>query len=271
MDCTSQELRELIEAVHESTGSDFRDYGPESLKRRALRCAAEFGMPTLGQFRERVIGDPAAMERLRFFLTVPVTAMFRDPEFFGAFRDHAAPLLRTHPFIRLWVAGCSTGEEVYSLAILLHEHGLLERSQIYATDLNDAAVAAAAAGEFSVGSIAEYASNYRAYAGRGEFRDYYRIDGGRAVLQPFLRQNVIFARHNLATDASFNECHAIFCRNVLIYFNRALQARVHRLLYGSLRIFGYLGLGRSESMRFAASEDCYEALARRERLYRKIK
>jgi chemotaxis protein methyltransferase CheR len=178
--------------------------------------------------------------------------------------------LRTHPFLRLWVAGCSTGEEVYSLAILLHEEGLYERARIYATELQPAALAHAMNGIYTLASMREYTQNYHESGGAADFSEYYVADSHAARIRPFLRENVVFAAHNLVSDRSFNEFHVVFCRNVMIYFNRELQVHVHDLIYESLAMWGYLGLGRSESVRFSSHEECYEQKGS-VRLYRKIR
>jgi len=218
-----------------------------------------------------VLADPACMARLLPCLTVSVSSMFRDPAFFLALREHVVPILRTYPFARLWVAGCSTGEEVHSLAILLHEEGLYERCRIYATDVDESALARAKAGIFPLSAMQEYTRNYQKAGGRGAFAEYYTAGHDAVVFRPYLRDNVVFAAHNLAGDASFNEFHGILCRNVMIYFNRSLQDRVHKLLYDSLAPFGYLGLGHCESVRFSPFESVYEAVSLKERLYRKIR
>jgi chemotaxis protein methyltransferase CheR len=263
-------LRRLLEAVYDRYGFDFRHYAASSLKRRVLRSVVEERLDTIDALRARVLENADAMARLQAALTIHVTAMFRDPGFFLAFREQAVPALRTYPFLRLWVAGCSTGEEVYSLAILLHETGLYPRCRIYATDVSDRVLETAKAGIFPLAPMQEYTRNYQRAGGDRAFAEYYTADSEFAIFRPFLRENVLFAAHNLAGDASFNEFHAVFCRNVMIYFNRELQDRVHGLFHESLLTFGYLGLGRSETTRFSAYEKCYQPVAERERLYRKI-
>ena len=265
------ELHLLLQSVFEKYGIDFREYAYSSLKRRVMRRVFDEDTGTISRLREKVLTDSDAMERLQTELTIHVTAMFRDPEFFLAFREQALPVFKTYPYVRLWVAGCSTGEEVYSLAILLHEAGLSSRCRLYATDVSATVLDKAKAGIFPLAAMQTYTRNYQLAGGERAFAEYYTADSDSAVFRPFLRQNVIFAAHNLVGDASFNEFHAIFCRNVMIYFNRTLQNRVHKLFYDSLRTFGFLGLGRSETMRFTSYEDCYESIAQRERLYRKIK
>jgi chemotaxis protein methyltransferase CheR len=260
----------LLETVNERTGLDFRDYAPSSLHRRIQRRVIAERLDSVAALDQLVKAQPAALARLAEALTVPVTSMFRDPAFFREFRARVAPLLRTHPFLRLWVAGCSTGQEVYSLAIVLHEEGLYERSRIYATELQPATLDQASSGIYPLATMQEYTRNYQEAGGTADFSDYYTADAASAIVRPYLRRNIVFAVHNLVSDRSFNEFHLIFCRNVMIYFNRTLQQRVHDLLYESLALWGYLGLGRSESVRFSQHEHRYEPVSERERLYRKI-
>lgn len=260
----------LLETVNDRTGLDFRDYAPSSLHRRIQRRVSAEQVDSIAALDQLIKAQPAALARLTEALTVPVTSMFRDPAFFREFRARVAPLLRTHPFVRLWIAGCSTGQEVYSLAIVLHEEGLYERSRIYATELQPAPLDQAASGIYPLAMMQEYTRNYQEAGGTADFSDYYSADASSAIVRPQLRQNVVFAVHNLVSDRSFNEFHLIFCRNVMIYFNRTLQQRVHDLLYDSLAMWGYLGLGRSESVRFSQHEHRYEPVSERERLYRKI-
>jgi chemotaxis protein methyltransferase CheR len=271
MDVESRELKGFLEAVFARYGVDFRDYAYSSLRRRVLRQVIEEKAASIPDLQKLVLADTSAMERLLATLTIHATAMFRDPDFFKALRQEVLPVLRTYPFIRLWVAGCSTGEEVYSLAILLHEECLYSRCRIYATDLRESVLERARSGIFPLAMMRDYTRNYQLAGGQNAFAEYYTSDHESVVFRPYLRENVIFATHNLVGDSSFNEFHMIFCRNVMIYFNRSLQDRVHRLFYESLVTFGYLGLGRSETMRFSESENNYQAISTRERLYRKIK
>ena len=263
-------VMEILQCVYDKTGIDFREYAFASIRRRVLACMQDEGLATVAELRDLVCGSDAAMGRILKMLTLPVTSMFRDPQFYAEFRERAVPLLRTHPYLRLWVAGCSSGQEVYSLAILLHEEGLYERSRIYATDLQSRALEQAKRAIFPVAVMQDYTRNYQAAGGTRAFSDYYTADGHAALIRPFLQKNVIFGMHNLATDQSFNEFQVIFCRNVMIYFSAPLQERVHRLVYESLAPLGYLGLGRGETVRFSPHEERYEAVSARERLYRKI-
>jgi chemotaxis protein methyltransferase CheR len=260
-----------LDSIFTRYGWDFRAYAPASLKRRVTRHLQLEGLPSVGALREQVLSDPVAMNRFFSSLTVHVSAMFRDPMFFRVFREQVTPLLATYPYLRLWVAGVATGEEAYSLAIILHEANLLERSRIYATDISDRVLERASSGIYPLAQMRDYTRNYQAAGGQSSFGDYYTADSANAVLRPFLRCNLVFAAHNLVGDASFNEFHVIFCRNVMIYFDRNLQSRVHQLFYQSLLTFGYLGLGRSETVRFSHHEADYEMVGEHQRLYRKIK
>jgi chemotaxis protein methyltransferase CheR len=263
------EIELLLEAVDRHYGFDFRGYALGSLRRRLWRQAAAEGVRSISGLQERVLHDPEAMERLLAGLSVNVTTMFRDPSFYVAFREQVVPLLRTYPFIRVWNAGCSTGEETYSLAILLEEEGLYERARIYATDFNAEVLRHARAGELPLDRMREYTQNYQRAGGTKEFSAYYSVETGMARLDERLSANVVFAQHNLASDRSFNEFNVILCRNVLIYFGRDLQRRVHRLFYDSLARFGMLALGQKETLRFTDVDDCYEELNAREKIYRR--
>jgi chemotaxis protein methyltransferase CheR len=226
-------------------------------------------LTTVTQLLDRVLHDTDAMERLLLQLSVNVTAMFRDPSFYKAFREKVVPLLRSYPFIRIWHAGCSTGEEVYSMAILLEEEGLYERSRLYATDMNEAVLAQARKGIFPVSVMPEYAKNYALAGGKAQLSDYYLSRYDFALFRQSLRRNVVFAHHNLVTDGSFNEFNVILCRNVMIYFDRELQGAVHRLFHTSLRRFGVLALGRKESLRGTAHEHDYAELDPIEKIFRR--
>ena len=264
------ELSLLLEGVYRRYGFDFREYAPASLRRRVWRRVHAEGVTTLSALQDKLLHDPACMERLLLDLSINVTAMFRDPTFYVAFREKVVPLLRTYPFTRVWVAGCSTGEEVYSLAILLHEAGVYERTRIYATDINDAVLDRARSGVFPLDKMREYTQNYISAGGEQAFSEYYVAKYDGAQFQRSLVENVVFAQHNLVSDRSFNEFNVVVCRNVMIYFDRALQDRVHRLFYDSLINFGVLALGAKESIRFSPFEDRYEELDAAERLYKKV-
>jgi chemotaxis protein methyltransferase CheR len=264
------EMELLLEGVYRQYGYDFRGYAPGSLKRRLWRRAYAENVPTLSALQERVLHDPECMERLLQDLSISVTSMFRDPGFYVALRENVIPRLRTYPFVRIWNAGCSTGEETYSLAILFREAGLGERVRIYATDINDSVVARARSGMFPLERMRDYTENYVRAGGGEEFSSYYTAEGDHARFDPALTDRIVFAQHNLASDRAFNTFNLVVCRNVMIYFGKELQDRVHDLLYESLETFGMLALGRKESIKFSPRESCYESLDPDERIYRKL-
>ncbi len=265
----NRELSLLFEAVFQHCGHDFRNYARASIQRRVQARVQAEGLRWISELQSLILRDPAACERFLLGLTVHVTALFRDPAFYLAFRHEVLPWLRTHSFFRLWVAGCATGEEVYSLAILLHEADLTGRARVYATDWCETVIAKAKAGVWPLANMRAYTENYHQAGGQRDFSEYYTAGDDRAVMAAALRQNVLFAPHNLVTDASFNEFHVILCRNVMIYFNRALQARVHRLIFDSLAPQGFVCVGRSESLRFTPHEQDYAPLNAAERIYRR--
>lgn len=264
------EIALLVDGVYQHYGCDFRNYAYASLRRRVWNVVRSERLGTVTSLLDRILHDPACMERFLAQLTVNVTAMFRDPTFYVAFREQVVPLLRAYPFIRIWHAGCSTGEEVYSMAILLEEEDLYSRCRLYATDLNEVALKAARDGIFPLENMKEYADNYAAAGGKAALSDYYTSASyDHVIFRQALRKNVVFSHHNLATDGSFNEFNVILCRNVMIYFNPTLQSRVHNLFYESLRRFGILVLGHKESLKGTVRETNYEELDGRERIYRK--
>ncbi len=271
VDLEAIEVDLLTQGIYQHYGFDFRDYSLPSLRRRLWKRVYAEGLSTISALQDKVLHDPACMERLLLDLSINITAMFRDPSFYLAFRQKIVPLLRTYPFVRIWHAGCSTGEEVYSMAILLQEEGLYERSRIYATDINEAVLQRAKDGIFPLSSMQENTANYIAAGGTGTFSAYYTARYDNALFRPSLRENVVFAQHNLVTDASFNHFNVIFCRNVLIYFNNQLQDRVQELFLNSMELFGILGLGKKETIRYTAVADHYEDLDVAERLYRRIR
>ena len=263
------ELDCLMEAVYRRYGWDFREYSPASLRRRVWRRVRREGLESVSALQERILREPTVMERLLLDLSINVTAMFRDPSFYRALREQIVPLLRTYPFTRIWNAGCSTGEEVYSIAIVLQEEGIYDRARIYATDLNENVLERAHEAVFPLAKMKDYTQNYIRSGGTRSFSDYYTSAYDAAAFDSSLTRNIVFAQHNLVSDRSFNEFHLIVCRNVMIYFDRSLQSRVHELFHSSLVRFGILALGHRESIRFSPFEDCYEELDGRERLYRK--
>ena len=265
------ELGLLLEAVYRQYGYDFRQYALASLRRRVWRRVKEERLGSITALTDQLLHDPACMARLLGDLSINVTAMFRDPGFYVSFAEHVVPQLRTYPFTRIWVAGCSTGEEVYSLAILLTEHELYDRTRIYATDINQLAVDQARRGVYPLDRMQEYTENYIRARGKRSFSEYYVAAYDGALFDATLGENVVWAQHNLAQDRTFNEFQVILCRNVLIYFDKELQNKVQRLFYDSLTRFGTLCLGNKESMRFSAYEDSYEVVDPQAKIFRRIK
>jgi chemotaxis protein methyltransferase CheR len=265
------EIELLLEGVYRHYGFDFRSYAYASIRRRLWKRVEGEGLLTISDLQARILHDQDAMERLLLDLSVNVTSMFRDPHFYREFRDVVVPTLRTYPFIRIWHAGCSTGEEVFSMAILLEEEGLYDRARLYATDINDVVLQRARQGIFPLERMQEYTDNYIRAGGRRSFSEYYTAKYDGALFSPTLTRNVVFSQHNLVTDRSFSEFTVIFCRNVLIYFDKQLQNRVHKLFYDSLVTFGVLALGSKESLKFSQYEPCYEKISNTEKLYRKVR
>jgi chemotaxis protein methyltransferase CheR len=263
------EFRLLIEAIYQLYHYDFRGYAAASLKRRLRTALVRFDCRTLSQLQDRLINEPGFFGSLLNFLTVPVSEMFRDPDYFRAIREQVVPLLRTYPSIKIWVAGCSTGEEVYSLAILLREEGLLERTLIYATDINPQTLEKAEAGVYEVDRIPAFTESHRRSGARSSLSDYYVAAYGRAVFDKTLRRRVVFSDHSLATDSVFAEVQLVSCRNVLIYFNRDLQDRALRLFREALCRKGFLGIGSKESLRFSAEAGAFDDFVRQEKIYQK--
>lgn len=264
------EINLLLEGVFRYYGFDFRNYAPASLKRRIWKIIQAENLTSISGLQEKILHDPAYLDRFLLGLSVNVTAMFRDPSFYLAFRSKVVPLLRTYPFIRIWCAGCSTGEEVYSMAILLEEEGLYYRCRLYATDMNEMVLKRAKAGIFPLALMQEYTQNYLQAGGKQSLSAYYTAAYDNAIFRSSLKENIVFSAHNLVSDSSFNEFNVILCRNVLIYFNQTLQKRVHNLLYESLCMFGVLGLGHKESLKLTSHDQHYQELESREKLYRKI-
>jgi chemotaxis protein methyltransferase CheR len=264
------EIDLLLEGLYRAHGFDFRDYSRGSIKRRLLELMRLEELATVSEFQNRVLHDAAALDRFLLGLAVHATAMFRDPSFYLTFRKEVVPLLKTYPTVQIWVAGCSTGEEVYSLAILLQEEGLYPKCRIYATDISQAILRRAREGIFPLAAMREYTANYHQAGGVNEFSDYYTAHYDSVMFSASLKNNLVFSEHNLATDGSFNEFQVILCRNVMIYFNKELQARVHNLLYDSLSMFGVFGLGNKESLKFTPRAESYNHLNGTDKLYRKV-
>ncbi|MCD6059846.1 MAG: cheR [Moraxellaceae bacterium] len=263
------ELTLLLEAIYQRYGYDFRSYSRASLQRRVDQHLLVTGIKHTGELIHRILHEGEAFGALLSNLTINVTEMFRDPDFYKTFREKVVPVLRTHPFLKIWHAGCATGEEIYSMAILLEEEGLYERSQIYATDIDKEVLEKARRGIFAVTDLRKYSDNYKKAGGKGSLADYYTAKYDNVIMDPRLKKNVIFADHDLATDQVFGEMQVIFCRNVIIYFNRELQNRVFQLFHDSLDIGGTLCLGSKESMRFASCADDFDVIDKIQRIYRK--
>lgn len=265
------EVELLLQAIFRAYGYDFRNYAYDSIRRRIRHGMQALGENEISALIPSILHHPDRMRLLLRSLVVNVTEMFRDRLMFRAFREKVVPFLRTYPHIRIWHAGCSTGEEAMSMAILLEEEGLYDRSRIYATDIDEAALEKARSGIFPLRSMKLYTQNYINAGGTRDFADYYTADRDSVKFQSSLQRNITYARHNLATDQSLNEFNVILCRNVLIYFDRTLQNRVHRLFRESLSMFGVLALGSRESIHLSECSDSYETIDDAERLYRRIK
>ncbi|SHL57151.1 chemotaxis protein methyltransferase CheR [Chitinophaga jiangningensis] len=257
---SNTELQELIYIIQHQYGYDFNDYAKASLKRRFVRFMGHASVDTLVELKTRLQTEPAFFKRMVEYITVNVTEMFRDPGFYKLLREEVLPRLATYPIIKIWHAGCATGEEVYSMAILLQEAGLLERSRLYATDMNAANLEKANTGIVPMKWMKDYTHNYIQSGGRHDFSDYYTARYDNAIIHPSLRKNIIFFQHNLVTDQVFNEFQLICCRNVFIYFNRPLQEKVVSLFYDSLATRGYLALGMKESMLFSKERKKFEVV-----------
>ena len=263
------ELKLLIDAIYHMYHYDFRSYAPASLRRRIKIAMHRFDCTTLSRLQDRLMHEPGIFAMLLDYLTVQVSEMFRDPGYFKSIREQVVPLLRTYPSLRIWVAGCSGGEEAYSLAILLREEGLLAKSLIYATDINPRTLQSAAAGVFDIDRVAGFTANHHRSGARSSLSDYYTAAYGRAVFDKSLKDHIVFSDHSLATDSVFAEVQLVSCRNVLIYFNRTLQDRALGLFHESLCRQGFLGLGAKESMRFSAQSVDFMEFLRDQRIYQK--
>jgi chemotaxis protein methyltransferase CheR len=264
------ELGLLLEAIFLRYGYDFRGYARASLKRRIVSALARFGCTTVTELQQRLIHDAAVFPLLLDFLTVQVSEMFRDPSYFRALREQVVPILRTYPSLKVWVAGCSSGEEAYSIAILLREEGLLERTLIYATDINASALKRAQAGVYDIERLPLFTENHRKSGARSSLSDYYTAGYGGGLFDASLRDHIVFSDHSLATDAVFAEVQLVSCRNVLIYFDRPLQDRALGLFHEALSHKAFLGIGAKESVRFSSQAARFSELSAQDRLYRKV-
>jgi len=263
------EVRLLIDAIYQRFQYDFRQYSPASVRRRLTQATRALGCKTISALQDRVLHDPSAFPTLLQYLTVQVSDLFRDPGYFRALRERMVPILRTYPSLKIWIAGCSNGEEVYSFAILLREEGLLDKTTLYATDINPEALRAAEAGIYPLDRLKAFTANHQASGAPCSLSTYYTAKYGSAAFDRTLRKNVVFADHSLATDAAFAEVQIVSCRNVLIYFERALQDRAVALFRDALCARGFLGLGAKETLRFSKHEAAFDVFVPEERWYRR--
>ncbi|HHB91631.1 MAG TPA: protein-glutamate O-methyltransferase CheR [Thioploca sp.] len=270
IDIQNIELQLLLQAIYLKYGYDFRNYAKASIKRRVQHRLSKDGLESISAMQKKVLYDVSFFETLLLDLSINVTEMFRDPKFYLALRKVVIPHLKKYPFLKIWHAGCSSGEEVYSMAIILKEEGLYDRTQIYATDMNEIVLKQAKDGIFNISRLKQYTANYQKAGGQESFSNYYTAHYDHAVMSKSLKENILFSDHNLATDGVFGEMNLIMCRNVLIYFNRDLQNRVLGLFSDSLPNDGILSLGSKESIRFSAFSNNFEDVVREEKIYRKI-
>ncbi|MGL1932310.1 MAG: protein-glutamate O-methyltransferase CheR [Desulfotalea sp.] len=263
------EITLLLEAIFQRYGFDFRHYSSTHIKRRLEHRRKLLGGISYSEMQSRIIYEEDFFETILLDLSINVTEMFRDPWFYRAVREKVVPHLQTYPFIKVWHAGCSAGQEVYSMAILLEEEGMKKRSQIYATDFNELILSKAKDAIYPLDIVREYTANYIKSGGENEFSEYYTADNNNVILKKYLKEQILFSSHNLATDGVFGEMHVIFCRNVLIYFDRDLQEKVLQLFYDSLCPGGFLCLGSKEDLQFSNIADRFEIVATKEKIYRK--
>lgn len=265
------EIRLLLEGIRLSYGYDFREYALRPLRRSITDAMRSEGVSSISAYQDRILHDASCMHRFLGLVGVSVTSMFRETALLRCLREEVIPIFRTYPSVRIWMVGCATGEEVYSLAITLEEEGVLRRASIYATDLNEDALAVARTGDYPLDRVQTYEDGYESSGGRGKLSDHYSVSGRSARFHRNLQSNVTWARHNLVTDASFNQFHLIICANVLIYFRPSLQERAHRLFFESLVRFGFLALGKGESLMFSPVSSRYQQVRNGVSLFRKIR
>ncbi len=264
------EIRLLLEALYQRFHYDFRDYAQASIRRRLRQARDQMGFANFSALQEHLLHDEAMLPRLLGYLTVQVSEMFRDPSFFRTIREKVVPHLRTYPSLKLWIAGCSAGEELYSYVILFREEGLEDRTLFYATDISEDALGAASRGIYSLDRIRTFTENHRASGGKSSLSDYYTSAYGNAVFDKSLRDRVVFSDHSLVTDAVFGEMQLVSCRNVMIYFNRELQDRAIGLFNDSLMRNGFLALGSKENLRFSRHADAFADFVREEKIYQRL-
>jgi len=262
-------IQGLLEAIYQTYGYDFRNYSEAHIKRRVMNRMAMSGIKDITELQTKVLNDEAFASILLQDLSINVTEMFRDPGFYRSLREKVIPILKTYPFIKIWHAGCSTGEEAYSMAIVLQEEGLADRTTIYATDFNQHVLNHGKEGIFSNRLMKEYTANYQLSGGKESFSEYYTSDDNNVIMNHSLKNNIVWANHNLVTDSVFAEVNLILCRNVLIYFDRKLQNHVQTLFHNSLMNGGVLCLGSKESLRFTDFHDAYSVLDEKQRIFKK--
>lgn len=263
------ELELLLQAIFLQYGYDFRDYSRAHVKRRVKHRLMQEGLKSISELQNKILHNKESFEKIVRDLSINVTEMFRNPPFYKSIREKVIPVLKTYPFLKIWHAGCATGEEVYSFAIMLKEEGLLERTQIYATDFNSHVIHKAQKGIFPIRNIKEYTANYQKAGGKESFSDYYHANDELVIFDKNLNRNIVFAEHNLVTDSVFAEVNMIVCRNVLIYFNRDLQNNVLKLLHKSLIAGGFLALGTKESLLFSDEERKYKVIDAKQKIFKK--
>ncbi|MBV8549163.1 MAG: protein-glutamate O-methyltransferase CheR [Alphaproteobacteria bacterium] len=270
VDAETMEIDMLLEGIRGRYGYDFTHYSRASLKRRIRHARQNIGVESYTALLDRLFHDERSFDSFLRTMSISVTEMFRDPLFYRAIREEIIPVLKTYPFVKIWHAGCATGEEVYSMAIMLHEEGFLDRARIYATDFNQHSLATGQTGVYSAKNIDLWAENYYTAGGTGTFNDYYSDSYGLVKFRDYLRKNVMFSYHNLVSDGVFGEMNLICCRNVMIYFDKTLQSRVLTLLSNSLRHGGFLCLGNKETLNFSAVQSMFDAVSKKQRVYRKV-
>jgi len=263
------ELHLFLEALYQRYGYDFRHYAQASVRRRVRQILAKSGYARISELIPKLLYDEAFSQAVICEFSVAVTEMFRDPDFYSSLRQKVVPYLKTYPFIKIWHAGCATGEEVYSLAILLQEEGLYERATVFATDFNETVLEKAKEGIYPLKDIRQYTTNYQKAGGARPFAEYYHAQYESAIMDQSLKRNITFASHNLVTDGVFGEMHLIFCRNVLIYFDKTLQNRVVSLFADSLNSNGFLCLGTKETLQFSDVATAFKVIDERTRIYQK--
>lgn len=264
------ELTLLLEAIFQKYKFDFRQYSKSSLKRNCHKAMTQFNLKSFSAIQEKVLNEDNFFQKLIQYITIPVTEMFRDPLYFAFIRKELVPHLKTYPSLKIWVAGCSTGEEAYSLAIILEEEELLDRTIIYATDINPLSLKKAQEGMYDISEIQKYTKNYQEAGGKKSLSDYYTVAYEAAAFSPRLKKRILFTDHSLATDNVFSEHQFISCRNVMIYFEKELQNRAVKLFYESLTSGGFLGLGEKETLRFSTLAPNFEVYSKPNSIYRKL-